>query len=236
MTPPHFPFNFGINRGVSFAYCLYSSPNLVISSLSSFFIRVTKATKDKIKNNFQSLCDEESFDIRDIYIIHKNLIRDSSYQDIGYFDSEYFKELTEHIEAFLEEKILQTLKADSQLIIEAIKEKRFRQLFNLLAGMNNISIFDYEDKPILYYTDVNELFDVLTKTDGETMHYFGGIIQKRYKNKTKKLISEESFLEQLLEEINDYLEKNKNKISSYNLQKEIKENILVALKVIKSNS
>lgn len=192
--------------------------------------------KDKIKNNFQSLCDEESFDIRDIYIIHKNLIRDSSYQDIGYFDSEYFKELTEHIEAFLEEKILQTLKADSQLIIEAIKEKRFRQLFNLLAGMNNISIFDYEDKPILYYTDVNELFDVLTKTDGETMHYFGGIIQKRYKNKTKKLISEESFLEQLLEKINDYLEKNKNKISSYNLQKEIKENILVALKVIKSNS
>ena len=65
------------------------------------------------------------------------------------------------------------------------------------------------------------------------MHYFGGIIKNRYNYQTNELLVEKVFLEELFNKIEKYLEENKCKVSSYNLRKELKENILIALEEIK---
>lgn len=67
------------------------------------------------------------------------------------------------------------------------------------------------------------------------MHYFGGIIKDRYNFKTKELLSEEDFLKELLEKIDNYLEDSEVKLSTYNLEKEVKSNIIIALERIEKN-
>lgn len=123
------------------------------------------------------------------------------------------------------------MKNDSQLIIDAIKEQN-NNLFELLIGKNDIRVFDYKDKPIFSQININDLFNALIKTNGITMHYFGGIIKDRYNYGIKELLSEEKFLKELLEKINNHLEKNEVRVSTYNLEKEVKLNIIIALENI----
>ena len=102
----------------------------------------------------------------------------------------------------------------------------------MLEGQNDIRVIDYKKKPILNQINIDKLFKVLIKTDGLTMYYFGGIIKDRYDDEIKELLYEETFLKELLEKIDNYLKGNEYKLSSYNLKKEIKENILIALEKI----
>ncbi len=132
----------------------------------------------------------------------------------------------------MEEQEVLNLQNDSKLIVDAIKEKNSEKLFELLEGRNDKRVFDYKDKTILSYINTNELFKVLIKTNGTTMHYFGGIIKDRYNFKTKELLSEEDFLKELLVKIDNYLKNNEVKLSTYNLKKEIEVNILIALEKI----
>ncbi|MDN5044482.1 hypothetical protein O8C96_01960 [Aliarcobacter butzleri] len=98
---------------------------------------------------------------------------------------------------------------------------------------NDIRIINYKNIPILSEINVDNLFDAFVKTDGLIMHYFGGIIKNRYNYQTNELLVEKVFLEELFNKIEKYLEENKCKVSSYNLRKELKENILIALEEIK---
>lgn len=189
---------------------------------------------DLVKKNFKLLFDENSLNFKDVYFI-KNEHDGNHYQNIGYFESDSFKEFEQYIDEFLKVQKILNLKNDSQLIVEAIKEQNHKKVFELLEGKNDRRIFDYKDKPILSYINTNELFKVLIKTNGIFMHYFGGIIKDRYNFKTKELLSEEDFLKELLGKIDNYLEKNEVKVSTYNLEKEVKSNLIIALERIEKN-
>lgn len=187
-----------------------------------------------IKKNFKSLFDESSLNFKDVYFI-KNEHDGNHYQNKGYFESDSFKEFKQYIDEFLKVQKILNLKNDSQLIIEAIKEQNHKKVFELLEGKNDRRIIDYKDKPILSQINIDDLFNSLMKTNGITMHYFGGIIKDRYDYRTKELLSEETFLRELLGKIDNYLEKNEVKVSSYNLEKEVKSNLIIALERIEKN-
>ncbi|MCT7546166.1 KAP family NTPase [Aliarcobacter cryaerophilus] len=183
-----------------------------------------------VKTNFTVLFDEKIFNFEDIYFIENEFSALDA--NLRYRDKESFKKLQKYIDDFLEEKKKLKLKNDSKLIIQCIKEKNKSQLLDLLEG-NDIRIINYKNIPILSEINVDDLFDAFVKTDGLIMHYFGGIIKNRYNYQTNELLVEKVFLEELLNKIDNYLKDNKYKLSSYNLKKEIKENILIALEEIK---
>lgn len=189
---------------------------------------------DLVKKNFKLLFDENSLNFKDVYFI-KNEHDGNHYQNKGYFESDSFKLLLNYIDEFLEEKKSLKLQEDSQLIIDAIKTQNHKKVFELLEGKNDKRIFDYKDKPILSQINIDDLFNSLMKTNGVTMYYLGGIIKDRYNYGTKELLCEETFLRELLEKINNYLEKNEVKVSTYNLKKEVKANIIIALERIEKN-
>jgi hypothetical protein len=186
---------------------------------------------DLIKKNFNLLFEECSFDFKNIFFIKKSR-EDRSYENIRYFESESFDKLLNFIDEFLREKEILNLKNDSELIIKIIEERNKKELFDLLEGQNDIRVIDCKKKPILNQINIDKLFKVLIKTDGLTMYYFGDIIKDRYDDEIKDLLCEETFLKELLEKIDNYLKGNEYKLSSYNLKKEIKENILIALEKI----
>ncbi len=216
-------------------YKEYKQFKLIVSMLLSFqeenLFKVNyKDFDDLVKNNLRLLFDENSFNFEDIYFIQMEFM-DRHYQNIGYFDSKSFAEFVTYINEFLEEKKKSKLENDSKLIIQCIKEKNKSQLLDLLEG-NDRRIINYKYKPILSQLNIDNLFDALIKTDGLTMHYFGGIIKDRYNCQTNELLFEKTFLEELVHKIDKHLKINKYKVSSYNLKKEIKENILIALEKI----
>lgn len=184
-----------------------------------------------VKTNFILLFDEEIFNFEDIYFMEKEF--DALDANLRYREKEFFKKLQKYIDGFLEEKKKLKLKNDAKLIIECIKEKNKSQLLDLLKG-NDRRIINYKYIPILSQLNIDNLFDALVKTDALTMHYFGSIIKDRYNYQTNELISEKIFLEKLLHKIDKHLKANKYKVSSYNLRKELKENILIALEIIKN--
>ncbi|MCG3677717.1 KAP family NTPase [Aliarcobacter butzleri] len=186
-----------------------------------------------IKNNFETLFNEKSLDFKDIYFNIKRSIRDTSYENIAYFESESFKKLLIYIKEFLKNKEVECIVEDANLIIEIIEKNNAKELFRLLEGYNDIQKIDYKDKPILSYINIDDLFNAFLKTNGTTMYYFGGSIKDRYTFGKNELLCEKKFLEELLNKIDNYLKDNKYKLSSYNLEKEIKENILIALDEIK---
>ena len=59
---------------------------------------------DLIKKNFEALFNEKSLDFKDIYFYIKRSIRDTSYENIAYFESESFKKLLIYIKEFLKNK------------------------------------------------------------------------------------------------------------------------------------
>lgn len=181
--------------------------------------------------NFNSLFEEGSFDFKNIFLIRKEFMG-NNYENSSYLDSKSFETFEKYIIDFLKKQEISNLKNDSKLIIDAIKEKNSEKLFELLEGKNDIRVFDYKDKPILSQININDLFNALIKTNGITMHYFGGIIKDRYNHWIKELLSEENFLKELLEKINNHLEKNEVRVSTYNLEKEVKLNIIIALENI----
>ena len=182
-----------------------------------------------VKTNFTLLFDEKIFNFEDVYFIEKEF--DALDANLKYRDKEFFKKLQKYIDDFLEEKKKLKLENDAKLIIQCIKEKNKSKLLDLLEG-NDIRIINYKNIPILSEINVDDLFDAFVKTDGLIMHYFGGIIKNRYNYQTNELLVEKVFLEELLNKIDNYLKDNKYKLSSYNLRKEIKENIDIALKCI----
>tara|TARA_B100001063_G_scaffold212206_1_gene211050 strand:+ start:8638 stop:10491 length:1854 start_codon:yes stop_codon:yes gene_type:complete len=214
----------------------YKQFNLVTSILFYFqekklFIIDFEELFNSAKKNFKSLFDEDYFNFKNIFLIRKDFMG-NNYENIQYFESDSFKKFEKYIDEFLEEQEVLNLQNDSKLIVDAIKEKNSEKLFELLEGRNDKRVFDYKDKTILSYINTNELFKVLIKTNGTTMHYFGGIIKDRYNFKTKELLSEEDFLKELLVKIDNYLKNNEVKLSTYNLKKEIEVNILIALEKI----
>ncbi|MCT7638291.1 P-loop NTPase fold protein [Aliarcobacter butzleri] len=211
----------------------------LITSMLLFFqenslldVELEKLT-DLTKKNFQHLFDKGIFNFKDIYSNNDRLFTDKHYYNIGYFEGENFNIISDFINNFLKEKELETLKDDTKLIIEYIEKKDGKSIFNLLEGYNNIYKFDYKNRPILEYIEVDDLFNALLKTNGTTMYYLGGTIKDRYILGKNELLCEKKFLEELLNKIDNYLKDNKYKLSSYNLEKEIKENILIALDEIK---
>lgn len=187
-----------------------------------------------IKNNFETLFNEKSFDFKDIYFNIKRSIRDTSYENIAYFESESFKKLLIYIKEFLKNKEVECIVEDANLIIEIIEKNNDKELFRLLEGYNDIQKIDYKDKPILSYINIDDLFNALLKANGTTMYYLGGIIKDRYTFGKNELLCEKKFLEELLNKIDNHLKDNKYKLVSYNLKKEIKENILIALEIIEN--
>ncbi|WP_323668986.1 P-loop NTPase fold protein [Aliarcobacter butzleri] len=211
----------------------------LIASMLLFFqenslldVELEKLT-DLTKKNFQHLFDRGIFNFKDIYSNNDRLFTDKHYYNIGYFEGENFNIISDFINSFLKEKELETLKDDTKLIIEYIEKKDGKSIFNLLEGYNNIYKFDYKNRPILEYIEVDDLFNALLKTNSTTMYYLGGTIKDRYILGKNELLCEKKFLEELLNKIDNYLKDNKYKLSSYNLEKEIKENILIALEEIK---
>ncbi|MFW2554288.1 P-loop NTPase fold protein [Aliarcobacter butzleri] len=186
-----------------------------------------------IKNNFETLFNEKSLDFKDIYFNIKRSIRDTSYENIAYFESESFKKLLIYIKEFLKNKEVECIMEDANLIIEIIEKNNDKELFRLLEGYNDIQKIDYKDKPIFSYINIDDFFNALLKTNATTMYYLGGTIKDRYILGKNELLCEKKFLEELLNKIDNYLKDNKYKLSSYNLEKEIKENILIALDEIK---
>lgn len=183
-----------------------------------------------VRTNFTLLFDEGTFNFEDIYFIENEF--GSLDANVRYRAKESFKKLQKYIDDFLEEKKKLKFKNDSKLIIEYIKEKNKSKLLDLLEG-NDMRIINYKNTPILSEINIDALFNAFLETDGITMHYFGGIIKGRYNYQTNELLVEKLFLEELLNKIEEYLGKNKYKVSSYNLKKEIKENILITLDEIK---
>lgn len=188
-----------------------------------------------IKNNFDSLFGENSIIIKDILFSKNKFMDDKSYENSPYIESSSFQKLLEYIDDFASNKKSVILKYESEKIINAIKEQNHNKLFELLEGKNDIRIIDYKDKPILSQINTDALFQALTKTNGLTMHYFGGIIKSRYNNGAKDLFIEEAFLKDLLGKIDNYLENNEVKVSTYNLKKEVQANIIKALERIEKN-
>ena len=184
-----------------------------------------------VKTNFTLLFDEKIFNFEDVYFVEKEF--DALDANLKYRDKEFFKKLQKYIDDFLEEKKKLKLENDAKLIIQCIKEKNKSKLLDLLEG-NDIRIINYKYIPILSQSNIHNLFDALIKTDCITMHYFGGIIKGRYNHQTNELLSEKTTLQNLLDKIDEYLEKNQGKLSSYNLKKEVKENIEIALKYIEN--
>ncbi|MFY9084444.1 P-loop NTPase fold protein [Aliarcobacter cryaerophilus] len=209
---------------------LIASMLLFFQENSLLAVELEKLT-DLIENNFKQLFEDNTFKYIDIYSNNDRLSMDKHYHNIKYFEGKNFNIISNFIDNFLEEKELETLKDDTQLIIEYIKNKDEKNIYNLLEGYNNIYKFDYKNKPILEYIEVDDLFNALLKTNGRMMYYFGAILKKRYTYATK-LISEKTTLKSLLDKIDEYLEKNQGKLSYYNLKKEVKENIEIALKCI----
>ena len=214
----------------------YKHFKLVVSMLLSFQeSNLLKINLDKlfdlVKKSFHLLFNEGSFDFKNIFLIRKEFMG-NNYENTQYFKSDSFKEFDKYIDEFLKEQKILNFKNDSQLIIEAIKEQNHKKFFELLEGKNDIRIFDYKNKPILSQINIDNLFNALIKTNGLTMHYFGGIIKDRYNYGTKELLGEESFLRELLEKIENYLKENEVKVSTYNLKKEIESNIIIALEKI----
>ena len=189
---------------------------------------------DLIKKNFETLFNEESFDFKDIYFNMKKSFRDTSYENIAYFESEFFKKLLIFIDEFLKTKEVEQTVKDVNLIIEIIEKNNAEELFRLLEGYNDIQKIDYKDKPILSYINIDDLFNALLKTNGTTMYSLGTTIKDRYTFGKNELLCEKKFLEELLNKIDNYLKDNKYKLVSYNLKEEIKENILIALEIIKN--
>ena len=217
-------------------YKNYQQFNLVTSMLFYFqeeklFIIDFEELFNLAKKNFKSLFDEGSFDFKNIFLIRKEFMG-NNYENTQYFKSDSFKEFDKYIDEFLKKQKILNLKNDSQSIIEAINEQNHKKVFELLKGKNDIRIFDYKNKPILSQINIDNLFNTLIKTNGLTMHYFGGIIKDRYNYGTKELLGEESFLRELLEKIENYLKENEVKVSTYNLKKEIESNIIIALEKI----
>ncbi|MBF7069987.1 hypothetical protein [Aliarcobacter butzleri] len=183
-----------------------------------------------VKTNFTLLFEGKIFNFENIYFMEKE--SDALDANLRYREKESFKKLQKYIDDFLKEKKKLELKNDGKLIIQCIKEKNKSQLLDLLEG-NDRRIINYKNKPILSEINIDDLFNAFLETDGLTMHYFGGIIKNRYNYQTNELLIEKVFLEELLNRIEKYLEENKYKVSSYNLRKEIKENILITLEEIK---
>jgi hypothetical protein len=185
-----------------------------------------------IKDNFNSLFEENFIINKEILFSKNKIIDDTSYENTPYIESFSFQKLLEYIDDFASKKKSVIFKNESEQIINAIKEQNHNKLFELLEGKNDIRIIDYKNEPILSYINLDALFNVLIKTNGLMMHYFGGIIKNRY-NGTKELLCEETFLKELLEKIDKLLENHELKVSTYNLEKEIKVNILIALEELK---
>jgi hypothetical protein len=203
----------------------YKQFNLVVSMLLYFqeeklFIIEFEKLFELVKKNFDLLFNKGNFDFKNIFVTRKEFMG-NNYENIQYFESDSSKKFEKYIDEFLKEKEILDLKNNSKLIVDAIKEKNSEKLFELL-----------EDKPILSQINIDNLFNALIKTNGIGMHYFGSIIKDRYEYYIKELLSEESFLKELSEKIDNYLEDNEVKLSTYNLKKEIKDNILIALEKI----
>lgn len=215
----------------------YNHFKLVTSMLLSFqelnLLRINfEELFTLIKNNFNSLFGENSIIIKDILFSKNKFMDDKSYENTSYIESSSFQKLLGYIDDFANKKKSIIFKNESEQIINSIKEQNYNKLFELLEGKNDIRIIDYKNKPMLFYINIDDLFQALMKTNGLTMHYFGGIIKNRYNSTTKELLGEEVFLKGLLGKIDNYLENNEVKVSTYNLKKEVQTNIIIALQKI----
>ncbi|RXJ88026.1 P-loop NTPase fold protein [Arcobacter sp. CECT 8985] len=206
-----------------------------VSSLLLFFqekglldIEIEKLF-DLINTNFNVLFDEKSLNLEKIYFIKNRANTDRNYENIAYFESENFERLKSYINEVLEEKKILKQKEDSEKIILAIKEKDTQILLDLLESKNDVRFIDYKNIPILNYINIDDLFNALIKTDGLTMHYFGGILKDRYYQGKEILFEEEIFLKELIKRLEDYVSKNRGKVSSYNLKEQIVKNLKIAL-------
>jgi hypothetical protein len=218
-------------------YKNYKQFKLVASMLLSFqelnLLRINfEELFTLIKDNFNSLFEENFIINKEILFSKNKIMDDTSYENTPYIESFSFQKLLEYIDDFASKKKSVIFKNESEQIINAIKEQNHNKLFELLEGKNDIRIIDYKNEPILSYINLDALFKVLIKTNALMMHYFGGIIKNRY-NGIKELLCEEAFLKELLERIDKFLENHEVKVSTYNLEKEIKVNILIALEKIK---
>ncbi|RXK00481.1 hypothetical protein CRU98_04795 [Arcobacter sp. CECT 8986] len=216
---------------------LVSSMLLYFQEKELLYVKFEKLF-DLIKKNFELLFREKSLIIENVYVyfIKNRNITDMSYENIAYFESKNFKKLKNYINEVLEEEKILKKKRDSEKIILAIKEKNTQTLLDLLEGKNDIRFIDYKDKPILNNINIDNLVNVLISTDGLTMHYFGGILKDRYSQGKEILFEEENFLKELIKKLEDYILKNKGKLSSYNLKEQIIENLKIALNNIKISS
>jgi len=211
----------------------YKHLKLVASMLLYFQENQLLKIEDvELFNLSKDIFEKNNFDIEKVVFIKNELIGDRSYQNISYFKSDFFNKLVSFLDKLLEDKKSIKLKDDSKSIIKFIEKGNTDKLFELLEGKNDIRKIDYKDKPILADIKIDDLFEALLKTNGLTMHCFGGILKDRYKNGKNELLIEKDFLKNLLKDVEDYINNNKYKLSSYNLKKEIKENILIAINEI----
>ena len=221
-------------------YAEFKHNKLVASCLLFFqeeklFNMDSQTLFNSIQKRFEVFFETKIDIIRPIVFNKKlRLWHNQNYKNISYIESESFEKLNNYIDELKEKKKSLILKEDSKLIVKAIKDRCESKLFELLEGKNDIREVEYRNEPIFENIDIDSLFNAIINTNSQTMHCFGNIIKDRYSVKSKgNLLLEETFLKKMLKNIENHLEVKEFKLSFYFLEKEIKENFLIALKTIK---
>jgi len=186
---------------------------------------------DLLKKRFKVLVDENATLVDEVIFAHSSeIMRETSYEFKAIKENtKSYKELLEYIYCYIEKKKKVLLKKKSEILIKTIKENKDLVLLDLLEGRNNIYDVSFHKTPIFNYIDIDKLFNTLIGTNLYTMHYFGGIIKDRYYIGKEMLFEEDIFLKKLLERCEEYVEENKGKLSSYNINEQIVKNLKIAL-------
>jgi hypothetical protein len=222
-------------------YCENFSQYILISSLlllfneNKMFKFEDNKPRDKILEGLDLVYTKNQDEIKKNVFNELNYMERNypSYENIRYSsDTSSFKELKKYIDTFFEEKKVDIMIKDSTQIIDALSNNDGQKLNEILKGINDIRYISYHNKPILNYIDFDDFYEALINTDGDTMYYFGEIIKNRYYKGKEFLFKEKEFLEKLLSKVNEYIEKNEYKLSTYNLEKEVKSNITISLEKI----
>jgi hypothetical protein len=222
-------------------YCENFSQYILISSLlllfneNKMFKFEDNKPRDKILEGLDLVYTKNQDEIKKNVFNELNYMERNypSYENIEYSsDTSSFKELKKYIDTFFEEKKVDIMIKDSTQIIDALSNNDGQKLNEILKGINDIRYISYHNKPILNYIDFDDFYEALINTDGDTMYYFGEIIKNRYYKGKEFLFKEKEFLEKLLSKVNEYIEKNEYKLSTYNLEKEVKSNITISLEKI----
>ena len=214
-------------------YKLISSMLLCFYEEKLFDIEFDKLDM-KIKQGLDLLYKNKKENLKK-YIFNE-IIRDSSYENIGYFTSKKFNDLNKYITKYFDKKKVDILTEDSKLIINAIVEQNTDELLKLLESSKYEKEISYYNKAIFVYIDLDELFEALIKTNSTTLHFFGGIIKDRYFKGREELFEEKTFLNKLLFKTDEYLESSTDKLSSYHIKKELESNFKIALENIEKLS